>query len=214
MPCPYSTKDRLAHVRVLEANWSIVDNPATVTISRRLYITGPLTKVDISNPQSTQDTRTYLLYNDIFMYCQKIKTSSNNSNKKDGQDKLVYKGIINLKQAEITPFTPENLAKISKVKKSSGLGSFMRKSSDAQSQNSAEGAIAVYGFEIHANETSLEGITALRGDGLGVTFHTVPGHKAGNGIKRLYIMRTQTEGEQNAWMSLLRKASTQLSRKK
>ncbi|KAK4520959.1 uncharacterized protein ATC70_006843 [Mucor velutinosus] len=208
------TKDRLAHVRVLEANWSITDNPASVTTSRRLYITGLLTRVDISNPQSTQDTRTYLLYNDIFMYCQKIKASSSNTNKKDNKDKLVYKGIINLKSAEITPFTPENLAKISKVKKTSGLGSFMRKSSDAQSQNAAEGTVAVYGFEIHANETSLEGITALRGDGLGVSFHTVPGHKAGNGIKRLYIMRTQTEGEQNAWISLLRKTSVQMTRKK
>ncbi|KAL9545220.1 hypothetical protein MBANPS3_007248 [Mucor bainieri] len=209
------TKDRLAHVRVLEANWSIADNPASVTASRRLYITGLLTRVDISNPQSTQDTRTYLLYNDIFMYCQKIKTSSSsNTNKKDSQGKLTYKGIINLKQAEITPFTPENLAKISKVKKNSGLGSFMRKSSDAQSQNAADNTVPVYGFEIHANETSLEGITALRGDGLGVAFHTVPGHKAGNGIKRLYIMRTQTEGEQNAWISLLRKTSVQMSRKK
>lgn len=204
-------KDRIAHIRVLEASWSIQDNPASVTIARRLYITGLLTRVDVSNPQSTQDTRTYLLYNDIFMYCQKIKPT--NTNKKEGNDKLFYKGIINLRQAEITPLSAENITKMVKVKKASALSTFIRKSSaDSQSQNATE-AVVVYGFEIHANEASLEGITALRGDGLGVAY-TVPGHKAGNGSKRLYIMKTQTEAEQNAWISLLRKTSLLMTRKR
>lgn len=207
-----SIKDRLAHIRVLEASWSVQDNPASVTTARRLYITGLLTRVDISNPQSTQDTRTYLLYNDIFMYCQKMKPTNNN--KKEGNGKLIYKGIISLRQAEIAPLSAENISKMSKVKKASALSTFIRKSSaDAQSQNATE-AIVVYGFEIYANETSLEGITALRGDGLGVSSYTVPGHKVGNGNKRLYIMKTQTEAEQNAWISLLRKTSVLMTRKR
>ena len=145
------------------------------------------------------------------MYCQKIKPT--NTNKKEGNDKLFYKGIINLRQAEITPLSAENITKMVKVKKASALSTFIRKSSaDSQSQNATE-AVVVYGFEIHANEASLEGITALRGDGLGVAY-TVPGHKAGNGSKRLYIMKTQTEAEQNAWISLLRKTSLLMTRKR
>lgn len=203
----------MAHIRVLEMSLTVHDNPATVTAARRLYITGLLTRVDISNPQSTQDTRTYLLYNDMFMYCQKIKQSHNH--KKDhNNDKTHYKGIISLRQAEITPLSAENIAKISKVKKTSGLSSFMRKSSDAHSQHSAsENGTVVYGFELYVNEPSIETLTTLRGDGLGVTY-SMPGSKLGSSNKRQYIMRTQTEAEQNAWISLLRKASLQMSRRK
>ncbi|GAA5796614.1 hypothetical protein HPULCUR_001987 [Helicostylum pulchrum] len=198
-------KDRLAHVRVLEASRSIQGNPASVTTARRLYITGLLTQVNPSDPQSTSDTRTYLLFNDIFMFCQKHKP---NTGKKLSYTKLQYKGMINLKHAEITPLSAKLIAKISEVKKPSALASFMRKSG---TQNSTPGAEAtlVYGFEIKTNEAS--------GDMLAVGLdsqYPVPGHAAGNGVKRLIVMRTQTETEQNAWIALLKKTAHLMSRKR
>lgn len=205
-------KDRLAHVRVLEASRTIQGNPATVTTARRLLISGILTQVNMSDPQSTADSRTYLLYNDIFMFCQKVKPNSNSNGKKSGKPlapvKLQYKGIISLKHAEIVPLSAKLIAKITEVKKPSGLGAFMRKS-DAQNPTATNGASLVYGFEIRTNERSGE----LLAVGLDSSV-PVPGHASGNGAKRQLIMRTQTEAEQNAWIALLRKTSHIMTRRK
>lgn len=207
-----SIKDRLAHVRVLEASRTIQGNPATVTTARRLLISGILTQVNMSDPQSTVDSRTYLLYNDIFMFCQKVKPNGNNNGKKSSKPpapaKLQYKGIINLKHAEIVPLSAKLIAKISEVKKPSGLGAFMRKS-DTQNPSAANEISLIYGFEIRTNERSGE----LLAVGLDSSV-PVPGHASGNGAKRQLIMRTQTEAEQNAWIALLRKTSHTMTRRK
>jgi hypothetical protein len=164
-----------------------------VTATRRLYISGLLTKVDMSNPQSLSDTRTYLLYNDALIYCQKVKPNQTIT-------KLVYKGTVNLKHAEISPISATNIAKIAEVKKSS-LPSFMRKS-EPQSSNSAT---EIYGFEIEASQ--LEAEVVAWGEG----FYPVP---ASGTTKRHVVMRTQTEAEQNAWIALLRKTSKIVNRKR
>lgn len=192
----------MAHVRVLEASRSILNNPASVTNARRLYITGLLTQVNLSDPQSTSDTRTYLLYNDMFMFCHKKK-----SNKKGSSNKLQYKGTINLKHAEITPLSAKLIARISEVKKPSALSSFMRKSG---SQDSAPtNTMLIYGFEIKINEVSGDLV------GFGVEVQVpIPGHGSGSGSKRILVMRTQTESEQYAWIALLRKTSQLMSRKR
>lgn len=146
------------------------------------------------------------------MYCQKVKPNSSNNGKKSGKPlapiKLQYKGMIGLKHAEITPLSAKLIAKISEVKKSTGLGSFMRKS-DTQNPTATNGASLIYGFEIRTNERSGE----LLAVGLDVSL-PVPGHTSGNGSRRQLIMRTQTEAEQNAWIALLRKASHIMTRKK
>lgn len=202
-------------MRVLEASRSIQDNPASVTTARRLHITGTLTQVNTSDPQSMADSRTYLLYNDIFMFCQKVKPPAPSNGRKGSKDggkaappiKLQYKGMINLKNAEITPLSAKIIAKISEVKKPSALSSFMRKAESPATPTPP--ATLFYGFEIKANESSGEMME------VGLDSHyPVPGHASGNGVKRHYIMRTQTEAEQNAWLSLLRKASQQMSRKR
>jgi hypothetical protein len=149
----------------------------------------------MSNPQSLSDTRTYLLYNDAFIYCQKVKHNTNIT-------KLVYKGTVNLKNAEITPISAENIAKIAEVKKSS-LPSFMRKSSDPQVSTHATPEI--YGFEIEATE--LEAEVMAWGEG----FYPVP---ASGSTKGHVVMRTQTLAEQNAWVALLRKTSKIVNRKR
>ena len=168
-----------------------------------------LTQVNLSDPQSTSDSRTYLLYNDIFMFCQKVKPTSNSgkkSSKPTPSVKLTYKGMISLKRAEITPLSAKLIAKISEVKKPSGLGSFMRKS-ESQSSSSSTASL-VYGFEIRTNELSEEVLA------IGIDVYAVPGHGSGNGVKRHLIMRTQTEAEQNAWIYLLRKTSQSMTRKR
>lgn len=199
----HSTKDRLAHVRVLEASRTIQGNPANVTTARRLYITGLLTQVNLSDPQSLSDTRTYLLYNDFFLYCQKVKLGS----KKSSTNKLQCKGVIDLKHAEITPLSAKLIIKMSEVKKASALSSFMRKSEPHSSKPAA--ATLVYGFEIRSNEPLADVISAgYQGD-----FSAVPGHSSGSNVKRRIVMRTQTESEQNAWMALLRKTSQLMTRK-
>ncbi|KAI8373962.1 Dbl homology domain-containing protein [Choanephora cucurbitarum] len=199
-------KDRLSLVRVLEAAQTIQDNPAIVTANRRMLIVGPLTKIDISDPQSVTDTRTYLLYNDILMYCQKIKTS--NKKKSSNGQKLVYKGMVNLKHADICPLSESVVAKISQTKKTLGLAVFVRKSDNFSSDSN--GAPSVYGFEIKTNDRSTEPTSVAWGDGT----YPIPGHHSGNGAKRQLIMRTQTEAEQDAWISLLRKVSQQVTRKR
>ncbi|KAI8090221.1 Dbl homology domain-containing protein [Gilbertella persicaria] len=194
-------KDRLALVRVLEAARSIQNNPAIATTNRRLFITGPLTKVDMSDPQSMSDTRTHLLYNDIFMYCQKVKMSKKKS---DNNPTLVYKGMINLKHAEIVPLSPSIIARLSETKRSLGL-SFMRKSDTPSLPNTA-----IYGFEIKVNDRHEQPTSVAWNNGT----YPVPGHNSGNGSKRQLIMRTQTEAEQEAWIALLRKVSQQVTRKR
>jgi hypothetical protein len=188
----------------LEASRSVQGNVVGVSSSRRLYITGVLTQVNMSDPQSISDSRTYILYNDIFIYCQKIKPN-NNSNKKNNKPessvKLQYKGMISLKHADITPLSAKCIAKISEVKKSSAFGSFMRKSESQSSNVAANGSSLVYGFEIHINENAGDVMA------VGVNFVPVPGNASSNGNKKVLIMRTQSEAEQNAWMALLRKTS-------
>ncbi|KAG1152288.1 hypothetical protein G6F37_007595 [Rhizopus arrhizus] len=198
-------KDRLAHIRALEASRSVLSSPATVTSTRRLYITGLLTRVDLSDPQSFNDTRTYLLYNDYFFYCQKTKPF----NKKSTIQKLQYKGLINLRNAEISPLSSQVIAKITEIKKPSVLTAAFKRGKNTER---APVVTAVYGFQLATHEVSVENSSGT----------VLPGSMPGNGIappqvnlgKQQFIMRTQTEAEQKAWMSLIEKVIHHLSTKK
>ncbi|CAO3696286.1 unnamed protein product [Rhizopus stolonifer] len=191
-------KDRLGHIRALEASRSVASSPVMVTSSRRLYITGQLIRVDLSDPQSTQDTRTYLLYNDYFFFCQKIKPK---------QTKLQYKGLINLRNADIFPLSPQTIHKITHAKKPSALvAAFKRNKADSiVPQN-------IYGFQLATHEVSPENSsgTVLPGSSASVGVPT-PNINLG---KHQFVMRTQTEAEQNAWIYLLKKVIHHLSTKK
>jgi hypothetical protein len=189
----------------MEASRSIQGNIANVTTSRRLYITGTITQVNLTEPQSTADTRTYVLYNDMLIYCQKNKPNGKKSSKSSSPPKLQFKGAISLKVAEILPLSAKTIAKLSEVKKSSGLTSFMRKS---EPQTSA-GPTLVYGFELKVQGSSDEVM------GIGMEYvYPMPTHGPLSIIKRVLIMRTQTEAEQNAWIALLRRTLQLVSRKK
>ncbi|KAI7903960.1 Dbl homology domain-containing protein [Cokeromyces recurvatus] len=222
-------KDRLSHIRALEAFQTIQDNPAAVTATRRLIINGPLTKIDISNPHCLNDIRTYFLYNDLFFFCQKMKQNNNNNHNHNNRStnskkKLIYKGTINLRNAEIMPLSAKYIAKMTEVKKSSlsSFSSFMsrnkspiidpRQQSPSSSFSSSEDQASIFGFEMHiSNDIASEVMfTSLRGEGLSFA----SGNGTGDGNKRLFIMRTQTEAEQNAWITFLRQISKHISQKK
>lgn len=194
-----SVKDRLAHVHVLEASRMIQGNPAIVTSSRRLYISSVLTRIEASDPHSSSDVRTYLLYNDMFMYTQKLKLS-----KGSPQQKLQYKGMVSLKHSEIVPLSSQIITKYQEGPKPSKL-SFMRKSG---SQNS-DAYANIYGFEIRVNETATSESVSMGSD-----TYTVPGHSSGNGARRQIVFRVETEAEQNRWIGLLRIVSKHATRKR
>ncbi|KAI8992052.1 Dbl homology domain-containing protein [Mycotypha africana] len=209
--------DRISHLRVLEVSRFIHDVPIHVSPTRRLYISGLLTKVDQSNPHSLTDTRTYFLYSDALIYCQKIKvTSHQDAITTTSPTKLHYKGSIRLKKAEIMPLSPKTVAKItSEVKKPFAFrirkASLETKPTSEQRQNSiAATTPTVYGFEICTCEYFVEG----GGAGLW-SDNTIALHHNGSGsTKRVYTMRTRTEAEQNAWIGLLRRTINNLSIKK
>lgn len=173
-------------------------------------MSGLLIRVDLSSPQSTQDIRTYLLYNDLLIHTQKLKTTSVQNNQ---TEKLIYKGSIPLKHAEVLPLSSKVISKISATKKAPSLA-FMRNKSDAKDNNKAT---PVYGFELQVNDIVAESQTRM--DNRYVTagsyalYTTVPGDSTLNS-KKSFIMRTQNEAEQNAWMHLLNKVIKELSRKK
>ncbi|KAI8889886.1 Dbl homology domain-containing protein [Backusella circina FSU 941] len=190
-------EDRLSHMEVLEYYHSIVGNPATVNSTRRLFVSGILSRIELSDVQNAE-TRHYLLYNDIFMYCQKTKPS-----KKGNPAKLQYKGMINLKHADITVLSPAVITKLAAVRKASKL-SFMRKS-----ENNIYKVDQIFGFEIRLNEV-------MNGEHLimGGEAYIIPGHTSGNGSKRHIIMRTHTEEEQNEWIANLQRVSKMATRKR
>ncbi|CEG79505.1 hypothetical protein RMATCC62417_13961 [Rhizopus microsporus] len=195
-------KDRLAHIRALEAARSMIGSPVSVSVTRRLYITGLLTKVDLSDAQSMSDTRTYLLYSDYFIYGQKIKP---NIGKKPQPQKLQYKGVINLRNAELKPLSEQIVAKISESKKTSVLTAAFKRNKQTEPQP----MVYVYGFQLKIDQ-------ALSDNAAGTI---LPGTVVSNGVvtphistsKQQFIFRTSTEAEQNAWMSMLKKAVSNVS---
>ncbi|KAG1235803.1 hypothetical protein G6F68_005008 [Rhizopus microsporus] len=195
-------KDRLAHIRALEAARSMIGSPVSVSVTRRLYITGLLTKVDLSDAQSMSDTRTYLLYSDYFIYSQKIKPTIG---KKSQPQKLQYKGVINLRNSELKPLSEQIVAKISESKKTSVLTAAFKRNKQTEPQPT----IYVYGFQLKIDQ-------ALSDNAAGTI---LPGTVLSSGIntphistsKQQFIFRTSTEAEQNAWMSMLKKAISNVS---
>lgn len=201
-PSLYRIKDRLAHIRALEAARSMIGSPVSVSVTRRLYITGLLTKVDLSDAQSMSDTRTYLLYSDYFIYSQKIKPTIG---KKSQPQKLQYKGVINLRNSELKPLSEQIVAKISESKKTSVLTAAFKRNKQTEPQPT----IYVYGFQLKIDQ-------ALSDNAAGTI---LPGTVLSSGIstphistsKQQFIFRTSTEAEQNAWMSMLKKAISNVS---
>ncbi|KAI8972730.1 Dbl homology domain-containing protein [Pilobolus umbonatus] len=173
--------DRVAHIHSLESSRYIQGNPVNVSMARRLHIADRLVRVDPAHPRSVQDIRLYLLYSDNLIYSQRITESEHTSKKS------LFKGSIQLLKAEVRRISPEIVAKITKVKKTSPLTNLMqrRKSEGTKSRQSSI-VQDVYGFEIRTYELSLD------------TEMGLPRTIFGN-----IILRTKTEADQNMWLSYL-----------
>jgi hypothetical protein len=163
-----------------------------------------LVRVDLSNPQSSADARTYLLYNDLFVFTQKLRQTGQT-------EKLSYKGYISLKHTDVLPLSPKTVSRVSEIKKSASR-TFMRNKTDKNSKTTS-----FFGFELHVNEMVADGqvqIMESRFNNIGsISMYTVPGDSTINN-KKVLVMRTQNEAEQNAWMHILTKVIKELARKK
>jgi hypothetical protein len=174
---------------VLEAARSIQACPILVTPQRRLLLFAQLIKVDLDDITLTSDIRMYFLYNDSLIYCKKQK-----ENKKDTEKKLVYKGTLNLRGADIRQLAPSFCAKMCEVKKP--LFRIGKKASDANSLPGTE----AFGFELVTSEINLNAMSPLHQN------YQSAMAGAGAPIRRRHIMRTSSKHEQKTWFETIRKA--------
>ncbi|KAI8338208.1 Dbl homology domain-containing protein [Chlamydoabsidia padenii] len=95
-----SIDDCLAHYKVYECYRLVRNSPALVTPTRRLILHSELTHIDPSLPTDLSDRRTYILYNDLFIFC------------KHHDNALYYHGIVILDQTVLKPLDTKIANKI------------------------------------------------------------------------------------------------------
>ncbi|CAO3635078.1 unnamed protein product [Cunninghamella blakesleeana] len=98
--------DCLSHYRVYEYFHNTLSSPALLTPTRRLLLVTECIHIDPSSPSDLSDIRTYLLYNDLFVFSKKLK---------DGK-KYQHKGIITLTKTILKPLEPKIITKIQEKK--------------------------------------------------------------------------------------------------
>lgn len=174
---------------VLEAARAIHDCPILVTQQRRLLLFAHLIKVDLDDITLISDVRMYFLYSDSLIYCKKQR-----ENKKDAEKKLMYKGSLSLRGADIYQLAPSFCAKMCEVKKP--LFRMGKKSSDANSLPSTE----AFGFELVTSDINMDAMSPLH--------QNYQSAMVGSGtpIRRRHIMRTSSKHEQKTWYQTIRKA--------
>ncbi|RCH94473.1 Phosphatidylinositol-3,4,5-trisphosphate-dependent Rac exchanger 1 protein, partial [Rhizopus stolonifer] len=184
--------DCQSHLMVFEAYRSIQNCPINVNPQRRLLLFAHLIRVDLDDITSTSDIRMYFLYNDNLIYCKKKQKES----KKDPADKkLVYKGTLSLRGAEIRQLAPAFCAKMCEEKKSL----FRLGKKNHSDSNSLPGTEA-FGFELVATELNLDAMSPLHQNYMSASA------SSGAPIKRRHVMRTRSKEEQATWYDTIRKA--------
>jgi hypothetical protein len=175
---------------VLEAARAIQACPILVTPQRRLLLFANLIKVDLDDITLTPDIRMYFLYNDSLIYCKRQK-----ENKKDIEKKLVYKGTLSLRGADVRQLAPAFCAKMCEVKKS-----LFRIGKKSSSDTGSLPGVEAFGFELVTSEISLDAMTPLHQN------YQSAMAGAGAPIRRRHIMRTSSKHEQKTWFETIRKA--------
>ncbi|CEJ04221.1 hypothetical protein RMCBS344292_18188 [Rhizopus microsporus] len=168
---------------VLEVYRTVHGCPVNVTLNRRLILFADLIKVDVDDVTATSDVRTYYLYSDHLIFCRKQK------DKKDASRKLVYKGSLNLRGAELKYLSPALVTKMCETKKSS-LFKIGKKSTDSTSLPGTE----AFGFELVTTEINAEAVAPMYFSGA-----TIPPQVASGPVRRRHILRTRTAEEQKMW---------------
>ncbi|KAF7727135.1 epithelial cell transforming sequence 2 oncoprotein-like [Apophysomyces ossiformis] len=183
-------QDCRAHLLVLEAFRAIQQCPVHVTLKRRLILYAPMIKVDLDDPSSMSDTRTYFLYNDCLIYCREHKEKKDNT-------KLHYKGTVELVSAEIRPLPQILAVKMTEVRRPL---LFRSKKQDKQQHPSQ-----AYGFEIISSDSV---------DAMFNQNHAAVTATPGTTVRRRHVIRTKTLAEQKLWMDSLRRVVQSLQSKK
>lgn len=174
---------------MLEASLTIQGCQIPVTPERRLLQFSNLIKVDLDDITSTSDVRMYLLYNDALIYCKIQK------DKKDHDSKLVYKGTLNLKGAEIRQLAPSFCAKMCEVKKP-----LFRLGKKNKSDSSSVSDTEAFGFELVATEVNLDAMSPMHQN-----YQTATA-SAGNPLLRRHVLRTRSQTQQKKWFEGIQKA--------
>ncbi|KAL4210824.1 Dbl homology domain-containing protein [Rhizopus microsporus] len=184
-----------SHLMVLEVYRTVQGCPVNVTLNRRLILFADLIKVDVDDVTATSDVRTYYLYSDHLIFCRKQK------DKKGTPSKLVYKGSLNLRGAELKYLSPALVTKMCETKKSS-LFKIGKKSSDSTSLPGTE----AFGFELVTTEINAEAVAPMYFSGA-----TIPPQVASGPVRRRHILRTRTAEEQKMWYESLEKVIKTIS---
>ncbi|ORZ24510.1 Dbl homology domain-containing protein [Absidia repens] len=85
-------EDCLSHYKVYKWFRAVQNSPALVTPTRRLLLYSDLIHLDPDAPTDMTDHRTYILYNDLLIFCKQ---------QKDGR--MFYQGIVILDKAVLKP---------------------------------------------------------------------------------------------------------------
>ncbi|KAG1147158.1 hypothetical protein G6F37_004310 [Rhizopus arrhizus] len=171
-------KSCLAHLMVLEASRTIQNCPVNVTLDRRLMLHAELIKVDLDDLTSISDQK----------------------DRKDGLRKLVYKGNLNLRGAEIRGIRPLIASKMCEVKKP--LFRIGKKSADTASTLKPE----VFGFELIIADTNIDTVAPMYFSNGGL-----PPQMALGPVKQRHIFRTRSLEEQTLWCTSLEKVIKTIS---
>ncbi|EIE84650.1 hypothetical protein RO3G_09360 [Rhizopus delemar RA 99-880] len=183
-----------AHLMVLEASRTIQNCPVNVTLDRRLILHAELIKVDLDDLTSVSDVRTYYLFSDYLIYCRKQK------DRKDGLRKLVYKGNLNLRGAEVRGIRPLIASKMCEVKKP--LFRIGKKSADTASTLKPE----VFGFELIIADTNIDTVAPMY-----FSNGSLPPQMALGPVRQRHIFRTRSIEEQTLWRTSLEKVINTIS---
>ncbi|KAI8985512.1 Dbl homology domain-containing protein [Pilobolus umbonatus] len=177
-----SIHDFHSHLMVTEAYYSIFNCPVQNTLNRRLLLSAHLTKVDLNDLSSMSDNRMYLLYNDHLIFCRRKKKRTQ---EEDGvHRKLVYKGSIPLRNAEIKLLSPTFLSKMTECKKTSFFRMNKRIQADTVSiASSVMSTTEAFGFELITMENELMNQPQM---------------------KKRHILRTTSLEEQYLWYETIR----------
>ncbi|ORX52787.1 Dbl homology domain-containing protein [Hesseltinella vesiculosa] len=193
--------DSLGLYDVYQSYRLVQNSPAQVTLSRRLLLHDELIHVDMLLPHETSDVRSYLLFNDLFIFCKK---------QKDGR--LAHRGIIILKKVKLKPLEPALVDKImekekqlqqrNKGRKKSLLSSSRKSIASGHSSGSSSvltDDTGVYGFELHFQFFSSDHFAVTNPfTGMGGTATA----SVYDEMRRL-VLRTKSLEQQQRWMDQL-----------
>lgn len=131
----FSINDCLSHYKVYECYRLVQNCPALVTPTRRLLLHSELTHINPDLPTDFSDLRTYILYNDLLIFCKR----------RGDTNRLVYHGIVILDQTVLKPLDSKLVKKIINANGGQRKRSFFGIRKQASQQAAAPG---VYGLEL------------------------------------------------------------------